>query len=60
MRNAGLEDTQARIKIARRNINNLRYADDTTFMAESEQELKILLMKVKVESENVGLKLNIQ
>ena len=60
MRNAGLEETQAGFKSARRNINNLRYADDTTFMAESEQELKILLMKVKVESENVGLKLNIQ
>ena len=60
MRNAGLEETQAGIKIARRNINNLRYADDTTFMAESEQELKILLMKVKVESKKVGLRLNIQ
>ena len=60
MRNAGLEEAQARIKIARRNINNLRYADDTTFMAESEEELKSLLMKVKVESEKVGLKLNIQ
>ena len=60
MRNAGLEETQAGIKVARRNINNLRYADDTTLMAESEQELKILLMKVKVESEKVGLKLNIQ
>ena len=60
MRNAGLEETQAGFKSARRNINNLRYADDTTFMAESEEELKILLMKVKVESENVGLKLNIQ
>ena len=60
MRNAGLEETQAGIKIARRNINNLRYADDTTFMAESEEELKSLLMKVKVESEKVGLKLNIQ
>ena len=59
-RNAGLEETQAGIKIARRNINNLRYADDTTFMAESEEELKSLLMKVKVESEKVGLKLNIQ
>ena len=58
MRNAGLEETQARI--ARRNINNLRYADDTTFMAESEEELISLLMKVKVESEKVGLKLNIQ
>ena len=60
MRNAGLEETQAGIKIARRNINNLRYADDTTLMAESEGELKSLLMKVKVESEKVGLKLNIQ
>ena len=60
MRNAGLEETQARIKIARRNINNLRYADDTTLMAESEEELKSLLMKVKVESEKVALKLNIQ
>ena len=60
MRNAGLEDTQAGIKIARRNINNLRYADDTTLMAESEEELKSLLMKVKEESEKVGLKLNIQ
>ena len=60
MRNAGLEETQAGIKIAGRNINNLRYADDTTFMAESEEELKSLLMKVKEESENVGLKLNIQ
>ena len=60
MRNAGLEETQAGIKIAGRNINNLRYADDTTLMAESEAELKSLLMKVKVESENVGLKLNIQ
>ena len=60
MRNAGLEDTQAGIKIARRNINNLRYADETTFMAESEGELKSLLMKVKEESEKVGLKLNIQ
>ena len=60
MRNAGLEEAQARIKIARRKINNLRYADDTTCMAESEEELKSLLMKVKVESENVGLKLNIQ
>ena len=60
MRNAGLEKTQAGIKIAGRNINNLRYADDTTFMAESEEELKSLLMKVKVESEKVGLKLNIQ
>ena len=60
MRNAGLEESQAGIKIARRNINNLRYADDTTLMAESEEELKSLLMKVKEESENVGLKLNIQ
>ena len=60
MRNAGLEEAQAGIKIARRNINNLRYADDTTLMAESEEELKGLLMKVKVESEKVGLKLNIQ
>ena len=60
MRNAGLEEAQAGIKIARRNINNLRYADDTTLMAESEQELKSLLMKVKEESEKVGLKLNIQ
>ena len=60
MRNAGLEETQAGIKIAGRNINNLRYADDTTLMAESEKELKSLLMKVKVESEKVGLKLNIQ
>ena len=60
MRNAGMEETQAEIKIARRNINNLRYADDTTLMAESEEELKSLLMKVKVESEKVGLKLNIQ
>ena len=60
MRNAGLEETQAGIKIAGRNINNLRYADDTTFMADSEEELKSLLMKVKVESEKVGLKLNIQ
>ena len=60
MRNAGLEETQAGIKIARRNINNLRYADDTTLMAESEEELKNLLMKVKVESLKVGLKLNIQ
>ena len=59
MRNAGLEEAQARIKIARRNINNLRYADDTTLMAESEEELKSLLMKVKEESEKVGLKLNI-
>ena len=60
MRNAGLNEAQAGIKIARRNINNLRYADDTTHMAESEDELKSLLMKVKVESEKVGLKLNIQ
>ena len=60
MRNAGLEETQAGIKIAGRNINNLRYADDTTLMAESEEELKTLLMKVKEESERVGLKLNIQ
>ena len=60
MRNAGLEETQAGIKIARRNINNLRDADDTTLMAGSEEELKSLLMKVKEESENVGLKLNIQ
>ena len=60
MRNAGLEETQAGIKIARRNINNLRYADDTTLMAESEEELKSLLMKLKEESEKVGLKLNIQ
>ena len=60
MRNPGLEETQAGIKIARRNINNLRYADDTTLMAESEERLKILLMKVKEESEKVGLKLNIQ
>ena len=60
MRNAGLEETQAGIKIARRNLNNLRYADDTTLMAESEEELKSLLMKVKEESENFGLKLNIQ
>ena len=60
MRNAGLEEAQAGIKIARRNINNLRYADDTTLMAESEKKLKRLLMKVKEESENVGLKLNIQ
>ena len=58
MRNSGLEETQAGIKIARRNINNLRYADDTTLMAESEEELKSLLMKVKEESKNVGLKLN--
>ena len=60
MTNAGLEETQAGIKIARRNVNNLRYADDTTLMAESEKELKSLLLKVKVESEKVGLKLNIQ
>ena len=60
MGNAGLEEAQAGIKIARRNINNLRYADDTTLMAESEEELKSLLMKVKEESEKVGLKLNIQ
>ena len=60
MRNAGLEETQAGIKIARRNINNLRYADYTTLMAESEEKLKSLLMKVKVESDKVGLKLNIQ
>ena len=60
MRNVGLVEAQAGIKIARRNINNLRYADDTTLMAENEEELKSLLMKVKVESEKVGLKLNIQ
>ena len=59
MRNAGLEEAQAGIKIARRNINNLRYADDTTLMAESIEELKSLLMKVKDENENAGLKLNI-
>ena len=59
MRNAGLEETQAGVKIARRNINNLRYADDTTLMAESEEELKSLLMKVKEDSEKVDLKLNI-
>ena len=59
MRNAGLEEAQAEIKTARRNINNLRYADDTTLMAESEEELKSLLMKLKEDSENVGLKLNI-
>ena len=59
MRNAGLEKAQAGVKIARRNINNLRYADDITFMAESEEELKSLLMKVKEESEKVGLKLSI-
>ena len=60
MRNAGLDEAQAGIKVAGRNINNLRYADDTTFMAESEKELKSLLIKVKEESENVDLKLNIQ
>ena len=60
MRNSGLEETQAGIKIAGRNLNNLKYADDTTFMAESEDELKRLLMKVKEESKKVGLKLNIQ
>ena len=60
MRNAGLDEAQAGIKLARRNINNLRYADDTTLMAESEEELKSLLRKVKEESEKVGLKLNIQ
>ena len=60
MRNAGLEEVQAGIKIARRNINNLRYADDTTLMAENEEELKSLLTKVKVEREKVGLRLNIQ
>ena len=60
MRNAGLEETQTGIKIAGRNINNLRYADDTTLMEESEEELKSLVMKVKVESEKVGLKFNIQ
>ena len=60
MRNTGLEETQARVKIAGRNINNLRYADDTALMAESEEELKSLLMQVKEESKNVGLKLNIQ
>ena len=60
IRNAGLEEAQARIKIARRNINNLRYADDTTLMAESKEELKSLLIKVKEESEKIGLKLNIQ
>ena len=60
MRNAGLEEAQARIKISRRNINNLRYTDDTNLMAESEEELKSLLMKVKEDSEKVGLKLNIQ
>ena len=60
MRNASLDEAQAGIKIARRNINNLRYGDDTTLMAESEEELKSLLMKVKEENKNVGLKLNIQ
>ena len=60
MRNAGLDEAQAGLKLARRNINNLRYADDTTLMAESEEELKSLLMKVKVENEKFGLKLNIQ
>ena len=60
MRNSGLDEAQAAIKIAKRNINNLRYADDTTFMAESEEELKSLLMKMKEESEKVGLKLTIQ
>ena len=60
MRNAGLEETQAEIKIARRNLNNLRYADDTILMAESEEELKSLLMKVKEDSEKIVLKLNIQ
>ena len=60
MRNVGLDEAQAGIKIARRNINNLRYADDTTFTAESEEELKSFLVKVKEESEKVGLKLNIQ
>ena len=60
MRNAGLDEAQAGVKIARRNINNLRYADDTTLMAESEEELKSLLMKVKEESEKIGLELNIQ
>ena len=60
MKNSGLEEAQAGIKIARRNINNLRYADDTTLMAQSEEELKSLLMKVKEDSEKVGLKLNIQ
>ena len=60
MRNAGLNEAQAEIKMARRNINNFRYADDTTLMADSEEELKSLLMKVKEESEKVGLKLNIQ
>ena len=60
MRNAGLEETQAEIKTAKRNINHLRYADETTLMAESEEELKSFLMKVKEKSENIGLKLNIQ
>ena len=60
MRNAGLDEAQVRIKISGRNINNLRYSDDTTFMAKSEEELKSLLMRVKEESEKVGLKLNIQ
>ena len=60
MRNTGLEEAQARIKIAGKNINNLRYVDDTTLMAESKEELKSLLMKVKEDSENIGLKLNIQ
>ena len=60
MQNVGLDEAQARIKIARRNINNLRYADDTTLMAESKEELKSLLMKVKEDSEKAGLKLNIQ
>ena len=60
MRNAGLDEAQAGIKIAKRNVNNLRYADDTTLLAESEEELKSLLMKVKEESEKIGLKLNIQ
>ena len=60
MRNAGLDEAQAGIKISRRNINNLRYADDTTLMAETEEELRTLLMKVKEESEKIGLKLNIQ
>ena len=60
MRNTGLEEAQARIKIARRNINNFRYVDDTTLMAESEEELKSLLMKLKEQSEKVGLQLNIQ
>ena len=60
MRNSGLEEAKARIKIARRNINNLKYADDTTLMAESKEEQKSLLMKVKKESEKIGLKLNIQ